>query len=103
MVDVREILAMQVQRVGQIVIPSREDNGSSITNPAHSAARLRFKRERRLFFLTPSCPSCPSWPLSLYREHLFVECHLQIEGVDDAAVVAKRLGAGRFLERRDEG
>ena len=58
-----------------------------------SARRSRLERKQRAAVVV----------LAADREHLLLERNLQVERVDDLAVVPQRLGARRLLVRRHEG
>ena len=111
--DVREILAGHVQEIRKIVIASREHDVPRMANASHPFGESVSTAKTSVSHL-PAAPAPPASPaplaappdllllLPLNLHHPLFEGDLQIEGVDDAAVIAERLGASRLLERRDE-
>ena len=98
-VDVRQILSRNAQHVRAIVVADRQDDRPAVANAANAALRAGFNGKRS-YPTRPTCPTCPTCPLILFpldRQDLLFECDLQIVGVDDSAVVAKRLSAGRLV------
>ena len=98
-VDVRQILARHVQQVRRVVVADREDDVPGVPDAADSARRARLdgKHRRRL-----GGRFAARLQLALDREHRLLERDLQVERLDDLAVVLQRFGARRLLERRDE-
>ena len=97
--DVRQILARHVQQVRRVVVADREDDVARVTDAADAARRARFdgKDGRRL------SGRFAAWmQLALDGEHRLLERDLQIERLDDLAVVLQRLGARRLVVRRHE-
>ncbi len=91
---VRQILARHAQEHRMIVVADRQSDMASEPDAADAERRARLEREQRPFRLVVG--------LARNRQHLLFERDLQVEDVDDLAVIAERLGARRLVVRRHE-
>ena len=78
-----------------VVVADRENHVTRQADSPHSARRSGLDAKQRA--------SCRLFRFGSHRQHLFFVNDLQIEGVDDLAVILERFGASRLVERRDEG